>query len=110
MGRNKRKFSSIGDIVGNVRRLVLIVDDEEINRLILGNIMGPQYQIAYAVDGVEALKFVQENYRNLSAVLLDLNMPNMDGRTLLNQTVRHAGSSPGQGSQRNQNGGRQRVY
>ena len=83
MGRNKRKFSSIGDIVGNVRRLVLIVDDEEINRLILGNIMGPQYQIAYAVDGVEALKFVQENYRNLSAVLLDLNMPNMDGRTLL---------------------------
>ena len=73
MGRNKRKFSSIGDIVGNVRRLVLIVDDEEINRLILGNIMGPQYQIAYAVDGVEALKFVQENYRNLSAVLLDLN-------------------------------------
>ena len=79
----ERKFKSIAEIVGNTKRNILIVDDEEINRLILGNIMGPQYQIAYAANGAEALKYVQENYRNLSAVLLDLNMPKMDGRTLL---------------------------
>ena len=79
----ERKFKSIAEIVGNTKRNILIVYDEEINRLILGNIMGPQYQIAYAANGAEALKYVQNNYRNLSAVLLDLNMPKMDGRTLL---------------------------
>lgn len=83
MNSDKRKNKSIGDILGNARRHILIVDDEEINRLILGNIMGTRYRIAYAANGVEALKYVQEHYRNLSAVLLDLNMPEMDGRTLL---------------------------
>ena len=78
-----RKIKSIEEIVGNAKRNILIVDDEEINRLILGNIMGSQYQITYARNGAEALKYVQENYKNLSAVLLDLNMPEMDGRTLL---------------------------
>ena len=83
MDSEERKINSIEEIVGNTKRNILIVDDEEINRLILGNIMGPQYQIAYARNGAEALKYVQENYKNLSAVLLDLNMPKMDGRALL---------------------------
>ena len=83
MGKNKRKFKSMEDILGKARRRILIVDDEEINRLILGNIMGPQYEIAYAVDGMEALEYVQKNYTDLSAVLLDLKMPRMDGREVL---------------------------
>ena len=78
-----RKTKSIGEILEQKKRRILIVDDEAINQMILGNMLGSQYEIVCTSDGAEALEFVKENYKNLSAVLLDLNMPRMDGRTLL---------------------------
>ena len=58
---------------------VLVVDDQEMNRDILGMILEDYYEIIYASDGVEALEKIRENINDLSIVLLDIFMPNMDG-------------------------------
>ena len=60
-------------------QLVLVVDDQEINRDVLGMILEDYYDIIYASDGKEALQKIEENQDRLSVVLLDLIMPEMDG-------------------------------
>ncbi len=61
------------------KRNILIVDDEEVNRMILGNILCGNYEITYASDGAETLKILSEQKTRYSLVLLDLLMPVMDG-------------------------------
>ena len=63
----------------NYRRTVLIVDDEEVNRLLLGSILEDEYNILYAADGIEAWDIINENTSTISIVLLDLLMPGMNG-------------------------------
>ena len=65
------------------RRLILIVDDQEINRNLLGTILGEKYDVIYAVDGLDALEKIRSNQDQLSIVLLDLLMPRMDGFEVL---------------------------
>ena len=67
----------------NVRKKVLIVEDEEINRLMLGNILENDYDILYAADGMEAMELAKENKEDLSLMLLDLLMPRMGGMDVL---------------------------
>ena len=69
--------------VFNIPRKVLVVDDEEINRRMLGHILENEYEVLYAKDGKEALDIIREKMMTLSAVLLDLLMPVMDGCELL---------------------------
>ncbi len=64
-------------------QLVLIVDDQEINRDVLGMILEDDYEIIYASNGREALQMIEENRDRLSVVLLDLIMPEMDGFKVL---------------------------
>ena len=64
-------------------RPILIVDDNEINRGILGEIFKDKYKILEAGDGVEAIKVMEEYKDNLAAVLLDIVMPEMDGYAVL---------------------------
>lgn len=69
------------------RRLVLVVDDMEINRDVLGLILEDDYEILYAEDGIEALEQIEVHREKLSIILLDLIMPRMDGFEVL-QRVR----------------------
>lgn len=62
---------------------VLVVDDQEINRDVLGLILEDDYQVLYAENGKEALEKIRENRDKLSIILLDLLMPVMDGFTVL---------------------------
>ena len=62
-----------------VRRPVLVVDDEFINREMLGNMLADDYDVIYAENGKEALDIVRENADTLSIILLDVIMPVMDG-------------------------------
>lgn len=64
-------------------RTILIVDDEEINREILGNIIQSEYKVIYAADGKEALEKIHSEGNSISLVLLDLLMPVMDGNEVL---------------------------
>lgn len=66
---------------------LLIVDDEEINRAILGNLFEQEYRIIEARNGLEALAILQRQ-EPVSAILLDVIMPEMDGMTLLRELHR----------------------
>ena len=61
------------------RQLVLVVDDQEINRDALQVILEDRYDILCAGDGVEALELMRRHADSLSLVLLDLMMPRMNG-------------------------------
>ena len=63
---------------------VLIVDDMEINRDILEEILEDDYETLTAENGLEAIKIIQNNKDNLSLILLDLMMPVLDGFGVLN--------------------------
>lgn len=62
---------------------VLIVDDSEINRDILDEIVSGEYGTLQAVNGQEAVEILDENIDEIAAVLLDLYMPVMDGFEVL---------------------------
>ncbi|WP_408070547.1 EAL domain-containing protein [Butyrivibrio sp. JL13D10] len=67
----------------NVRRTILIVEDEPINRKMLDNIVKDSYDVIYADDGVRTIDTIRENSDIISLVLLDLMMPDMDGYEVL---------------------------
>ncbi|WP_044928922.1 two-component system response regulator [Butyrivibrio sp. AD3002] len=67
----------------DVKRKILIVEDEPINRKILENIIKKDYEGIFARDGVEAIELIRDNSDTLSLVLLDLMMPDMDGFEVL---------------------------
>ena len=64
-------------------RPILIVDDNEINRGILGEIFKDKYNIIEAGDGIEAMKEMEAHKDELAAILLDIVMPEMDGYAVL---------------------------
>lgn len=64
-------------------KTVLVVDDNQINRHILRQILKDVYQIIEAENGQVALDVLSKNNVEISAVLLDLTMPVMDGYTFL---------------------------
>ena len=66
-----------------MRKRILIVDDEEINRMTLEAGLLDLYEIVQADSGMSAIKMIEQN-RNFALVLLDLSMPNMNGITFLN--------------------------
>ena len=67
----------------NIHRKVLVVDDEMVNRQLLGHIVSTEYEVLYAENGAQALEMIKENEKQLSMILLDLLMPEMDGYELL---------------------------
>lgn len=62
---------------------ILIVDDAEFNREILTEMLGEDYQILEASNGKEALSVLQAKGTEISLVLLDMVMPEMNGMELL---------------------------
>lgn len=67
----------------NHNNIVLIVDDVELNRAILADMLSDEYKILEASDGVEAIRILQKSHLEISIVLLDLIMPRMDGFEVL---------------------------
>ena len=67
----------------NGKRQLLVADDEMINREILGNLLEADYEVIYACDGGEAFRLIGEHHDTLSCVLLDLQMPVMNGLEIL---------------------------
>ena len=63
------------------QKIILIVEDNEINRIMLRGILEPQYKVLEAQNGLEALKVLGDQKDNVSLILLDIMMPVMDGLT-----------------------------
>lgn len=66
------------------KRKILIVEDQEINRIILCSILENDYDVLQACNGLEALKLLHSCKEDISLILLDLLMPVMDGYEFLN--------------------------
>ena len=61
------------------RRKVLVVEDNELNREILCELLKDDFEVLTAENGEAGLKILSEHYRDLSAILLDVCMPVCDG-------------------------------
>ncbi len=75
-------------MLSNLKKSVLIVDDEAVNRKLLGYMIESEYNVIYAENGVQALSVIRDNVGIISLVLLDLLMPKMDGYEVLKHMKR----------------------
>lgn len=66
-----------------MKNTILIVDDAEINRSMLVDMLSGEYEILEASNGLEALALINRYASELSVVLLDIIMPEMDGFEVL---------------------------
>ncbi|MDD3744908.1 MAG: EAL domain-containing protein [Anaerostipes sp.] len=62
---------------------VLVVEDQMINRKVLGKILSDTYNVLYASDGEECMEVLYGHAPEISAILLDIVMPKMDGFAVL---------------------------
>ena len=67
------------------RKCILIADDIEMNRDIMGDLLRDEYDILYASDGNEALEVLRARREEIDLLLLDLQMPNKNGREVIAQ-------------------------
>ena len=67
----------------NKRKQILIADNVESNRQMLGNILSDEYEIYYAADGLETMDMLRKHNEDIALLILDLYMPNMSGREVL---------------------------
>ena len=77
---------SIGPFYGQKEMLkekILIVDDSEMNRSILADMLADEFEITEAENGVEAVSILQNHSNEYSLVLLDIVMPEMGGFDVL---------------------------
>lgn len=69
----------------NGKRLILISDDEPMNRELLGMILANDYDVIYAADGQETIEQISQYKKDLSLVLLDIQMPVKSGLEVLQE-------------------------
>lgn len=62
---------------------ILIVDDSELNRELLPGMLEDEYEIYQVENGKKAIDILEENREQFKLVLLDINMPVMDGYEVL---------------------------
>ncbi len=65
------------------KETILIVDDSEMNREILKSMLEDEYDILEAEDGMKAIQILTDYFTDIKLVLLDINMPVMDGKEVL---------------------------
>ena len=67
------------------RKHILIADDIESNREMLGDLLQEDYDIRYASDGVETLEMLRKHPNETALLILDLVMPKMSGQEVLKE-------------------------
>ncbi len=71
------------------RNTVLVIDDEEIIKSMLINVIVNEYEVIGASNGKEAFKLLKERHEEIAAIVLDLIMPVMDGIAFLEEFNKH---------------------
>lgn len=77
--RLKEKNQFIHHKKYNGKKRILVVDDNSINRNMLKEYLSDEYEIIEAENGLVALDILFYNYQNISAIVLDLYMPVING-------------------------------
>lgn len=67
----------------NNKSIILIVDDSEMNRMMLSDILKDDYEIWEASDGETAVSILGKHFQKIDLILLDIVMPGMDGFDVL---------------------------
>ena len=67
------------NVISNIRKLVMAVDDEIVNREILEGILSEKYDVLKAESAEKAFELLDKSVKPISLILLDINMPNMNG-------------------------------
>ena len=75
------------------KQKVLIVDDSEMNRALLTDILEGSYDVAEAEDGAQAIEVLSQNDEDYWLVLLDIIMPGIDGFGVLESIREHQWSN-----------------
>lgn len=75
------------------KQKVLIVDDSEMNRALLTDILEGSYDVAEAEDGAQAIEVLSQNDEDFWLVLLDIIMPGIDGFGVLESIREHQWSN-----------------
>lgn len=69
---------------------ILVVDDSKMTREILKSMLVGKFENVYFVDnGAQAVSFFQDTDLEVDLILLDLNMPLIDGKMFLNLNKVH---------------------
>ena len=71
--------------ISEERRRILLVEDDYVNQEMLKATLGDVYDIVIAETGEEALEIIQNQHETLSIVLLDLNLPGIQGTDVLSR-------------------------
>ena len=66
-----------------IKQRILVVDDSEMNREILCDMLKDDYEIIEATNGQECVSLIEQYGKEISLVLLDIVMPVMDGFEIL---------------------------
>lgn len=65
------------------RLKMLLVDDDQMTRILAKEFFGEQFKVIEAENGKEALEILKKEYETISVILLDMNMPVMGGAEFL---------------------------
>lgn len=74
---------TISEAVKMKEQSILVVDDSDIIRNFVHKIFNNDYEILHAKDGKEAIDVLGTSNSSIVAILLDLNMPKVDGFSVL---------------------------
>lgn len=76
-----------GSYKGNFKRKILVIEDDDINRGILTSILSEDYIVLEASNGRDGLDILNNNEYSVSLILLDIQMPVMNGFEFLNEMM-----------------------
>lgn len=84
MGVSNENIINVTNTVASSNKVVLVVDDSDIVTNFIRKIFNNMYEVKTAKDGNEALNYINsETEKEIIGMLLDLNMPNVDGYHVL---------------------------
>lgn len=69
---------------------ILIVDDSHVEQILLSGLLKKEYQVLEAGSGEEALEIFRTQYKSISAIILDIMLPGIDGFTVLTRLKSNA--------------------
>lgn len=74
---------AVNTVVGG--KSILVVDDSDLMRNFINSIFSSEYEVLEAKNGLEALEFISNKDKNIIGMLLDLEMPGVDGFFVLDE-------------------------